>query len=242
MAQTKSKVILISGGPGLSPSYLRPALDHVFKDHHRIYVDTSKAETAAEAIGMTVKTLTSAKLKAGDMVFAHSWGSFLALEAVKALGAARLPCLFVLSNPLPLTSSDLPRLRQNFSSRLTADELAAAEEALSARGPKAGAAFFEIAMKAYSGDSKRPPDLNLKFWPEREVAVNQSQGRYSHKQLFAQIKNRTLTLWGARDYISAADFGADPRYSQTLAGGHFAFAEDPLACKRAIVNFLLKMG
>ena len=242
MPQTKSKVILISGGPGLSPSYLRPTLDQVFKDNQRLYIDTSKAKTAAEAIGMTVKSLTSAKLNAGDMIFAHSWGSFLALEAVKALGSARLPCFFVLSNPVPLMSSGLPNIQQTFRSRLTADELAAAEEALSARGPKAGAAFFEIAMKAYCGDSKRHPDLAFKFWPEREAMVNQSQGRYSHKQLFAQVKNRTLTLWGARDYITAADFGAEPRYSQTLAGGHFAFAEDPLACKRAIVNFLLKMA
>lgn len=72
--------------------------------------------------------------------------------------------------------------------------------------------------------------------------VSRSQPKYSNKSLFKKVKGRTLVLFGQSDYITPAHFGEPPRHSLTLPGGHFGFAENPLAYKRAIINFLLKSG
>ncbi len=233
-----SKVVIIPGGPGLSPSYLHPYLDDTFSLYQQIYVDPSKAKTAQEASELVAKNLGG--LNSDDVVFAHSWGSYLVLEAIKKRKAP--PCHFILANPVPLSSSNLPLVHKTLTERMTPETLQKVEAELRRKGKDAGAEAFRLALRAYTGHAGRLPQLEFEFWPERESMVSRSQPKYSNKSLFKKVKGRTLVLFGQSDYITPAHFGEPPRHSLTLPGGHFGFAENPLAYKRAIINFLLKSG
>lgn len=234
----QSKAVIIPGGPGLSPSYLHPYLDDIFSLHQQSYVDPSKARTAQEASELVTKSF--AGLGENDVVFAHSWGSYLVLEAIKKRKAP--PCHFILANPVPLSGNNLPLVLKALTERMTPETLQKVEAELRKKGKDAGAEAFRLALRAYTGHAGRLPQLEFEFWPERESMVSRSQPGYSHKSLFNKINGRTLVLFGQSDYVTLTLFGGKPRHTQTLPGGHFGFAENPLAYKRAIINFLLKSG
>lgn len=236
---TARKAIVIPGGPGLSPSYLRPYIDECLGLYKCHYVDHSSAKTAKDAVSRTAKALNS--LRAGDIVLAHSWGSFLALESMKRLDK-KLVAPLILLNPVPLTSTGLPLIQSALTKRLKSSTLAKIDQATAEGGPQAGQKIFSLALRAYTGHVGRLPQLEISYWPERDHAVSQTQTRYSHKSIFNKHKASTLVLFGQSDYITPALFDGSPAYMEILPGGHFGFAEQPLAYKRAIVNFLLRQG
>ena len=232
-----ARVLVFPGGPGMSPSYLHPALDTVLDGLSVSYIDVAAPKTWADCLAKAVKQTEKFAPTAQDIILTHSWGSFLAFEVMRKV---KLPCRFVLANPLPLTSALMPEIVLNFRSRLTDSELYRLSDILETQsGRKAGNIMLSLMMPAYCGRTRgKMPELEFDYWPEREAAISKETLKYQHVALFKAIERRSLVLFGEKDYIQPEHFGYAPENNHVLPGGHFAYAEKTAAWKKAIRAFI----
>jgi proline iminopeptidase len=121
---------LLSGGPGLSPNYLRPIIDILKSDFQCVVLHqrgTGKSKSASLDDGISIQLLTAdimhlrRHLKHQEIiVMAHSWSTILALNF-----AAIYPDFvrqLVLISPSPLRSSQLDSFSDNVFAGLSAAE------------------------------------------------------------------------------------------------------------------------
>lgn len=230
-----TKALIIPGGPGLSPSYLRPQFDDMLQGHKVIYVNHAQAKNWADCFERVLKQIDKANLKSDDVVITHSWGSFLALEALKL---RKLPCRFVFANPVPLTSKNIPDIVSNFRGRLKESELMCLSTFAEAKGTAAGILMIDLMFPAYCGRRGKLPQLDFNYWPERDAAIAQQTSKYSHLALFRKINKRSLVLFGEKDYIQPEHFGYVPVNHKLIPGGHFGYAEKVAKWGKELRNFM----
>lgn len=230
-----TKALLIPGGPGLSPSYLRPHFDDLLAGCKVSYVNHAAAKNWPDCFRRVLQQVDKARLGPDDVLITHSWGSFLALEVLKI---RKLPCRFILANPVPLNSRAIPDIVANFRSRLRDSELMCLSDFAEAKGTAAGTLMIDLMFPAYCGRRGKLPQLDFTYWPERDAVIAPETSKYNHLSTFRKVDKRSLVLFGEKDYIQPEHFGHTPANHQVIPGGHFGYAEKPAKWSKAIRDFI----
>ncbi len=227
--QPHRTVLIVPGGPGLSPSYLRPYTDHIFRDFRRIYVNHAAASHAGEVLARAQEKAVQANLTDRDVIFTHSWGSWIALELCQRLP---LPARFVLANPVPLTGEGLTIIQRRLLDRVTPWQHARLGQTTD------GNRIMQILLRSYCGHRGRLPHLSFRYNPRKGARIESETGVYDHRPVFATIAARTRLIFGKTDYIRPTDFPRTAARHSLLPKGHFGFAEATDSYRKAVLSFL----
>lgn len=234
----RSGYLLVHGGPGLRSSYLEawiaeaaPGSPIVSYDQHGSTAETDDDLKDVDITSLVTQFLAMheracAELSTPPRVFAHSWGTWLVLEAQRR---AQLAVRMVLCNPMPLTWQGFQDAATRLVSRVDPALLPRIEELESEATLEAGALEMRLLLPAYlSPRAKLARPLNFETYsPKANSHILALIEGYDHRAAFADNADRCTAIFGADDHFLPTEFrtvpGADLR---TVRGaGHFPFAE-----------------
>jgi proline iminopeptidase len=258
-------IIVVSGGPGLGHYYLRPGMDALAEEGHRvIYYDQrgsgrsepgdSATGTLAEAIADLDAVRRGIGIERANLL-GHSFGADMAV-----LYAAQHPenvASLVLANPGPPFHRELQEALGAEMQRRTRPEDAEKLEVLTksaefaSRKPKATEEFIRIVYVPFFRDPAFAESIDFAFseLSAQSAVGSEEMWMEEFEPLDAigsvdRVKAPTLVVHSELDpiplefskFLAEAISGSEFHLAQ--GAGHFAYAEDPDALIPAILDFL----
>lgn len=248
-------MIIVHGGPGLEHSYLFDWLRPLSRVRTLLFYDqlgsgrdsTPLEDVTSAALVCQLKSIID-KYGGTDQVglFAHSWGSYLALSVLRDEVHSKIEEL-VLCNPFPLTSSRFAESGARLMERIPADVKLQIEDLDQIRDDAAGLRLMEVALPYYLGQIGLIPDLCFASY---SIAVNEKVfgdiGDFDLTDTGPLLPRRSLLIYGEKDFIIEEDskelqlLHAEQRVID--GAGHFPFAENPTRFTEATLSFLDQPG
>ncbi len=231
-------LIMIHGGPGLDHSYLN-SLVELLQSRTLIFYDQigcGKDQTelnkvnADTTIHQLIALVKALKLNQPFGVFAHSWGTYLALSYIERTEAVYHPDCLILAHPVPLSRKKYDEIGERFISRIPQNILQKCRDLLSGHDPQKGSQMMDLLLPYYCGSSKLPK-LDFNYKSEVYDKVTASLGDFDMRESVKLLPSKTCVIFGDKDYINKYDLPElqDMPISEFIIenAGHFSFAEDP---------------
>lgn len=231
-------LLCIHGGPGMDSSYMSGftsdalGLRCVIYDQSPLPGEPIPEDLNAEqSVIELLERAHKLKGKGESMsLFAHSWGTYIALEA-----SIREPKLFrtlVLCNPYPLTWERALEAGGRLVERVSPDHLARVDQLESEGTESAGKELMSLVSYAYTSPRMASVDIGVgRYNPTINARVLESVAGFDQRDAVAAIAPRTVCIYGADDYLVPADtfelLKAGARQFVIPDCGHFPFAEAP---------------
>lgn len=244
-------VLVVHGGPGFDHRYLRPHLSTVDANRSWIYYDQlgSRDDVGDDDLSAHAQVAELAgvidavrRWQAPPTIFAHSWGTYLLIECLRSANDVAVDGV-ILCNPMALSWDRFAQSGERLASRLDPETLQRIEELERMATDAAGVELMELALPAYVGDLRG--NVPLQFPLYRSVV---NEGVFATIEGFDQtayvahaLPARALVIRGDRDFISTtetAELDGVAEVAVIADVGHFPFAENPPAFRKAIKRFL----
>jgi pimeloyl-ACP methyl ester carboxylesterase len=221
-------VVVIHGGPGFDHKYLTPSL-RPLAAHFRFVFYDQRSRGAITPANLTeqLRRILAAISDGPPVVFAHSWGTYLAFACL-TLANAPVVRGAVLISPVPLTLKGFNRAGARF------------KKSLPKPAPNTIKAVFPYYLaKRNRGKASIPlPHFDAPVYDKIIAALQTSS--YDFRQACAFLPMGTHLVFGRQDALSrASDFrGIRSCVAITNIPGaaHFAFAEQPERFRRLFIE------
>lgn len=245
-----SPMIVIHGGPGLEHSYLEPWLRPLERHRTLVYYDqvgcgdlgnASTIVTAEDTLKQLLALIGSYTPDTRIGLFAHSWGTFLALAALAEVPRALISEV-VLCNPFALTWKRFQQSNERLLRRIPHDVLTELESLEPATDP-VGTRVMELILPYYLSDPARVPEITFRSYRNSvNHSVFASIDGFDIRSSADLLPDRTLILYGRDDFILPTDsveLQNDPTQIAVIdRAGHFPFAEQPREFLANIIGLL----
>lgn len=252
------RVLLLSGGPGFSPDYLRPIADALKSKYQFVLLHqrgTGKSKDAQSLqFPKLVADIEALRKELGEeklIVAGHSFGGILAMMYARE-HPARLQALVLINSGGP-TLAAAAKFTANLESRFSAEEKAAIAEWTGKLKEQHERAVLEITKAktaAYFADRAKAKLLtdelsedsfrDTTFW-----AIVPQMMALDIREGLEKVKAPVLVLHGKQDPLeTAAEVHATFPGSQLVNlddAGHFSWLEQPKAFFAALDGFLSKV-
>jgi proline iminopeptidase len=248
-------VLLLSGGPGFSPDYLRPIANELSGKYKFVLLHQRGTGRSSEAGQLTfpnlVADIESLRKELGQeqlILAGHSFGGILSMMYART-HPERVAALALINSGGP-TLKAVPKFNANLEARFSAEEKAAIKEWTGKLDKEHKKAVFEITKAktaAYFADRSKAKllidDMNEDsfrdsvFW-----AIVPQMMALDIREGLDKVKAPVLVLHGKEDPLESA-----AEVHETFPGsrlvilenaGHFAWLEQPEAFYRALDDFL----
>ncbi len=240
-------LVCVHGGPGMDFSYMRPMLtqrtgfecvgyDQAPRIGEPIPGSLAAEDSIVELIDIA-RRVSAASVPVS--LFAHSWGSYLAVEAVSLE-----PQLFrdvILCNPMPLTWHRTLDAFERLGRRIDPEDLAVIENLEEEGTERAGRELIALMSRAYTSPANHSIDIAVNRYNSRinALVMNSVEG-FDQTRKAKEIASRVICIYGEDDFILPSDtielVEAGAR-RHTLSGcGHFPFSESMDALASLLVR------
>lgn len=246
-------LLCVHGGPGMDFSYMLPLLPALAERHRTVYYEQHPHRNeplkptfcAVDQVDELEKLGSALHESAGApiSVLAHSWGSYLVLEALSRGSVAVEKVLLI--NPLPLTWQRLRAAGGRLVERVRPDQMSEIDRLEQAGTEEAGKELMDLVGYAYLAPGNRDKihlDVN-RYHPGVNAQVLGSVENYDQRDIAEELARRlpVFVIYGDSDYI-------EPRDTEELAAhiqstvlrdcGHFPFVEQPRALRESLLRYL----
>ncbi len=243
-------ILTVHGGPGMSYSYFFPGLNGITEHYRVLYYEQlpprgkkSPGVTAADQVGELVDVISTISDSHGSVrLLAHSWGTYLALEALKETSTAVSHVVFI--NAIGLTWDRFVAAGGRLVDRVNPEDLPIVE-ALEAEGSEeSGVALMERVGYAYLSPANAGMPLPHfdRYSPAINATIVASIEGFDHRSAYDWTCNTEIRyVWGADDYLSAADCAELAVHGESFVidgCGHFPFDEQPDALTAVLLSAL----
>jgi pimeloyl-ACP methyl ester carboxylesterase len=237
--------IVVSGGPGLSYSYMFQGLRFLGAYRTCCFFNQlgcgSNRENELVTADATADQLIELANQFGEPleIVAHSWGAHLLLRAIKrSEPLAKRITRAILVTPMPTTYDKHVAAGAELRSRISDADWKMISGLMAEGSLEAGRQIMNLALSAYTGSRERKPSLPFEYSVATFKAVDASMGEFNMAGVLPSIKGRFSVVVGEDDYIR-------PQMIQDLIdnasevalirnAGHFPFAEQPSLFEGAV--------
>ncbi|MDB5037452.1 MAG: alpha/beta hydrolase fold protein [Bacteriovoracaceae bacterium] len=206
-------LIIIHGGPGLNHKYLASHLSSLIPMRELIFIDQLGCDETLNSDGIidaekTYKHLKSAiEVAVGSKsygIFAHSWGTYLALKLCNE--SASKPDELILCSPFPLNWEGLMSvwsvMNERRENKLSADVLKKLESIDPQGSLNSAVKYLDLIRPLYVHDPKFADQFEFFFYRmDIQMSVISSLIEFSQTALLEQLPTETLTIWGEEDFV-----------------------------------------
>ncbi len=247
-------LVVVHGGPGMDFSYMKSSI-LTLSDSFRVILYEQrplKSETLEKDFGAEdqvqdlVGLIGELSAESGDPVslIAHSWGTYLALEALNSADSKSIGKV-VLVNPLPLTWGRLVEAGGRLGGRVKPEHLEIVDRLERTGTEEAGFELMELVSYAYLAPANRgivKPDVR-RYNPLVNAQVTESVEDFDQRCSAVAVAGQhdIAVIHGDSDYIEASDtreLAQNTRQFVLADCGHFPFVEQPEALISAIRDHL----
>lgn|GEM_PF-4388058 len=244
-------LIVVHGGPGMDSSYLQEDLRGLaqvrsvtFYNQYPTRNDKPDASdvNAVTELNELIEISQILADKSGDRVglLAHSWGTYLAIEALHI--RQDLFTDVVLINPLPLTWERLAAAGDRLMARVAQHDLDHVVELEGEGTEESGQEVMRIVAYAYLAPGSTTRDTGVRRYnPIVNSTISASIENYDQTTHVDGFDIKGLAIYGEYDYIEQDDSRELARKFDTVTleeVGHFPFVEAPRDLERVLIQFL----
>jgi pimeloyl-ACP methyl ester carboxylesterase len=245
------QLLVFSGGPGLSHSYLFHHLSFLARGYRVTFFDqlgcggsvSHASPTTEETVSHAVEAIRTLSPSKPVVIVAHSWGAFVAFEVLSRAREISVRKV-VLLNPVPMTKAGYDASGAALASRVPHEVLQEIAALMAHATPDAGMQVMMKALPYYCGRTTSLPSLEFDYCIPTYNSVAASLPAYSHVDLFRGLMEKTTVVFGRTDFITEDMYSRDVGKAlpgsmiQTLEGGHFAFADDEFGFQKLFPEVL----
>jgi pimeloyl-ACP methyl ester carboxylesterase len=246
MIDNKMPWLVIPGGPGLSNSYLQKGLSTINETFNLKFYDllgspesNEKKPTLKQCIEQTLSEINQTSQNSVGLI-THSFGSFLALQALKNNSLHNVKAIIML-NPAPFDDNTWRHHLQQLSAQIPEDTFKKMSELTASDDPQAGAIIFKLLYPFYTASKSSTMMDNIDFDINACNHITEQIREYNHQSFLKKTQIPHTIINGDKDpfYFETAN-----KSSITLNNvGHYPFYEAPDLFKetmKQVFNTFLK--